>query len=212
MKVLHSLLTTCGWPKLIVYIAPTTVWLATVLCRSVGIGNMHQAMSLYKLKAFVTCTKTELSTWEPLPIYPFLLWTTHLQSTVQCSPPQYACLQLCVCASSQCIIILYWVTRKLSPFYNLIPDYIIKPSHARPEAIILWKHAHCGRLHSTVQSTTVCMFFLCASSQCILYWVKCWQEKLPRPLLYLFCGETLPSLRPLPAKDFTSHHLAWFPS
>ena len=46
-----------------------------------GIGNMHQAMSLYKLKAFVTCTITELSTSEPLPIYP-LLWTTHLQSTV----------------------------------------------------------------------------------------------------------------------------------
>ena len=45
------------------------------------VWEWHLSLSLYKLKACVTCSKIELSTWEPLPIYPFH-WTTGLQSTV----------------------------------------------------------------------------------------------------------------------------------
>ena len=45
------------------------------------VREWHLSLSLYKLKAFVTCSVTELSTREPLPIYPFN-WTADLQSTV----------------------------------------------------------------------------------------------------------------------------------
>ena len=62
----------------------------TVLCRSVvyigKLGNgMHLSLLLYKLKAFVTCSVTELSTREPLPIYLFHWTTDFLQSTVATS-------------------------------------------------------------------------------------------------------------------------------
>ena len=42
------------------------------------IWEWHLSLSLYKQKAFVTCSITEL---EPLPIYPFH-WTADLQSIV----------------------------------------------------------------------------------------------------------------------------------
>ena len=45
------------------------------------VGKWHLSMSLYKLTAFVSCSITKLSSWEPLPIYPFH-WTTDLQSAV----------------------------------------------------------------------------------------------------------------------------------
>ena len=44
------------------------------------VREWHLSLSLYKLTAFVTFSITELSTLEPLPIYPFH-WTTDLQST-----------------------------------------------------------------------------------------------------------------------------------
>ena len=54
----------------------------TVLCfagqLSRKVREWHLSLSLYKLKAFVTCSTTELSTLEPLP---FFHWTTDLQST-----------------------------------------------------------------------------------------------------------------------------------
>ena len=52
----------------------TMLCFADPWCRS---RDRHLAMSLYKLKAFVTCTLTELFTWEPLPIilpFPLNSW------------------------------------------------------------------------------------------------------------------------------------------
>jgi hypothetical protein len=70
----------------------------------------HLSLSLYKLRAFVTCSTTELSTWEPLPIYLFH-WTSDLQSTVTTRyipndlvtlvPTACRCFIPCACAPAQ---------------------------------------------------------------------------------------------------------------
>ena len=60
-------------------VATGTLWISGLG----GVGKGHMAMSLYKLKAFVTCTLIELGTRPPpVLLYPFP-WTTDQQSTVQ---------------------------------------------------------------------------------------------------------------------------------
>ena len=56
------------------------------------VREWHPSLSLYKLEAFVTCSinVTELSTWEPPPIYlldPFH-WTTDLPNTGRYTKPK----------------------------------------------------------------------------------------------------------------------------
>ena len=60
-----------------------------------GVVKEQLSMSLYKLITFVLCTITELSTWEPLPIYSFQ-WTTlakHSMYTNTCVHKHTVCLR-----------------------------------------------------------------------------------------------------------------------
>ena len=74
-------LATDEWARLHVHMYYTTVCSYSTQCTHRllrKVREWHLSLSLYKQKAFVTCSITE---FEPLPIYPFH-WTTDLQSTV----------------------------------------------------------------------------------------------------------------------------------
>ena len=90
-----------------------------------GVGKWHLSMSLYKLTASVSCSLTKLSTWEPLPSYPFP-WTTDLQSTV--SHHCYSVYSLLPVKGSKCLVCL--VVKVVSGYGpGEVSDSCIIPGH-----------------------------------------------------------------------------------